>query len=72
MQPNIKEIEGYLTGFLEKDAEPFCKELWNLCLSAQENEQGVPQELLKAKMLEIQKEEVTTFTFMPFANADAR
>ncbi|KAL2366720.1 hypothetical protein RJZ56_000305 [Blastomyces dermatitidis] len=47
-----------LTGFLDKDTPKFCKELWNLCLSAQTNPQGVPKELLEAKKLELRQEKV--------------
>ncbi|KEF61809.1 uncharacterized protein A1O9_03379 [Exophiala aquamarina CBS 119918] len=47
-----------LTGFLDKDTPKFCKELWNLCLSAQSNPQGVPKELLEAKKLELIQEKV--------------
>ena len=48
-----------LTGFLEKSAPRFCKELWTLCLSAQSNPQGVPKELLEAKKLELIQEKVS-------------
>ena len=47
-----------LTGFLDKDTASFCKELWNLCLSAQSSPQGVPKELLEAKKLELIQEKV--------------
>ncbi len=47
-----------LTGFLDKETPPFCKELWKLCLSAQTNPQGVPKELLEAKKLELIQEKV--------------
>lgn len=47
-----------LTGFLDKDTASFCKELWNLCLSAQSSPQGVPKELLEAKKLELMQEKV--------------
>lgn len=50
-----------LTGFLDKDTAPFCKELWNLCLSAQSSPQGVPKELLEAKKLELIQEKVCWF-----------
>ncbi|KAK5104432.1 hypothetical protein LTS08_002321 [Lithohypha guttulata] len=57
--PNIKELQIQLTGFLDKDTPKFCKDLWNLCLSAQSNHQGVPKELLEAKKQElIQEKEV--------------
>lgn len=57
-QPDIKVLQIQLTGFLDKDTPKFCKELWNLCLSAQENPQGVPKELLEAKKLELIQEKV--------------
>ena len=56
--PNIKDMQIQLTGFLEKSAAVFCKELWTLCLSAQSNPQGVPKELLEAKKLELIQEKV--------------
>lgn len=55
-QPDIKSLQIQLTGFLDKDTAPFCKELWNLCLSAQASPQGVPKELLEAKKLELIQE----------------
>ncbi|KAG4441326.1 hypothetical protein IFR05_003189 [Cadophora sp. M221] len=54
--PDIKTMQIQLTGFLDKDTAGFCKELWNLCLSAQSNPQGVPKELLEAKKLELIQE----------------
>ncbi|KAL3961991.1 hypothetical protein ACCO45_003514 [Purpureocillium lilacinum] len=51
--PDIKSIQIQLTGFLDKDTASFCKELWNMLLSAQSNKSGVPQELLEAKKLEL-------------------
>ncbi|KAM3556699.1 hypothetical protein MY1884_004928 [Beauveria asiatica] len=56
--PDIKVIQIQLTGFLDKDTAPFCKELWKLFLSAQESPQGVPKELLEAKKLELIQEKV--------------
>lgn len=55
-QPDIKSLQIQLTGFLDKDTAPFCKELWNLFLSAQTSPQGVPKELLEAKKLELIQE----------------
>lgn len=57
-QPDVKKLQIQLTGFLDKDTPNFCKELWNLCLSAQSNAQGVPKELLEAKKLELIQEKV--------------
>ncbi|KAF1932443.1 PWI domain-containing protein [Didymella exigua CBS 183.55] len=57
--PNIKEIQIQLTGFLNKDTPAFCKELWDLMLSAQESPMGVPKEMLEAKKLELQQEQLS-------------
>jgi hypothetical protein len=57
-QPDIKSLQIQLTGFLDKDTAPFCKELWKLLLSAQASAQGVPKELLEAKKLELIQEKV--------------
>ncbi|KAJ5769386.1 hypothetical protein N7520_003945 [Penicillium odoratum] len=54
--PDIKSMQIQLTGFLDKDTPKFCKDLWLLLLSAQENPQGVPKELLEAKKLELMQE----------------
>ncbi|KAJ4397047.1 hypothetical protein N0V93_001271 [Gnomoniopsis smithogilvyi] len=56
--PDIKSLQIQLTGFLDKDTAPFCKELWNLCLSAQTSPQGVPKELLEAKKMELIQEKL--------------
>ncbi|KAJ5917836.1 hypothetical protein N7454_010211 [Penicillium verhagenii] len=56
--PDIKSIQIQLTGFLDKDTPKFCKDLWSLCLSGQENPQGVPKELLEAKKLELIQEKL--------------
>jgi serine/arginine repetitive matrix protein 1 len=60
-QPKIKEIQIQLTGFLNKETPAFCKELWDLMLSAQDSAMGVPRELLEAKKLELQQEQVSRF-----------
>ncbi|KAI2614528.1 uncharacterized protein GGS25DRAFT_55016 [Hypoxylon fragiforme] len=56
--PDIKSMQIQLTGFLDKDTAPFCKDLWKLCLSAQSSPQGVPKELLEAKKLELIQEKI--------------
>ncbi|OJJ34004.1 hypothetical protein ASPWEDRAFT_173437 [Aspergillus wentii DTO 134E9] len=56
--PDIKSLQIQLTGFLDRDTAKFCKELWSLCLSGQENPQGVPKELLEAKKLELIQEKI--------------
>ncbi|KAI0523695.1 hypothetical protein F5B22DRAFT_410151 [Xylaria bambusicola] len=58
LKPDIKSLQIQLTGFLDKDTAPFCKELWKLCLSAQSSPQGVPKELLEAKKLELIQEKI--------------
>jgi hypothetical protein len=60
-QPNIKAIQIQLTGFLEQEAAGFCKELWDLMLSAQDSEKGVPAQLLEEKKREIQAQVNTPF-----------
>ncbi|KAJ5161219.1 hypothetical protein N7492_006611 [Penicillium capsulatum] len=60
--PDIKALQIQLTGFLDKDTSKFCKELWSLCLSGQENPQGVPKELLEAKKLELMQEKLYMFS----------
>jgi serine/arginine repetitive matrix protein 1 len=57
-QPNIKQLQTDVTGFLDKDAAPFCLSLWKLCLSAQEDPNGIPKELLQAKKEELMQERV--------------
>ncbi|KAH6703374.1 hypothetical protein EV126DRAFT_399003 [Verticillium dahliae] len=56
--PDIKGLQIQLTGFLDKETAPFCKELWKLFLSAQASPQGVPKELLEAKKLELIQEKI--------------
>jgi serine/arginine repetitive matrix protein 1 len=65
-QPEIKQIQHGLTGFLDKDAPAFCKEMWNLLLSAQESSNGIPKELLEAKKAEIQQ--VLSYLRVPVPN----
>ena len=58
LQPNIKELQIQLTGFLDKDAASFCQALWKLCLSAQDSPHGVPKELIEAKKAELAQAKV--------------
>lgn len=62
-QPDPRKIQLNLTGFLEKDTPIFCKQLWNLLLSAQSNPVGVPTELLEAKKEELRLAKVRVFFF---------
>ncbi|EXF83210.1 hypothetical protein CFIO01_01436 [Colletotrichum fioriniae PJ7] len=55
---DMQKVNLQLTGFLDKDTAPFCKELWKLFLSAQTSPQGVPKELLEAKKLELIQEKM--------------
>lgn len=58
-QPNIKELQIQLTGFLGKDAAAFCQSLWKLCISAQESDNGIPKELVEAKKAELAQARVS-------------
>lgn len=58
-QPNIRELQISLTGFLDKDAATFCAALWKLCLSAQDSPHGVPKEILEAKKAELAQAKVS-------------
>ncbi|KAI0463046.1 hypothetical protein LJB42_003852 [Komagataella kurtzmanii] len=44
---DIKEIYLQLKGFLEDQTLPFCTELWELLLEAQESRDGIPEKLKK-------------------------
>lgn len=68
-KPDIKTLQIQLTGFLDKDTPKFCKDLWSLCLSAQENPQGVPKELLEAKKLELIQEKVSIYLIYIYIHA---
>ncbi|KAL1311675.1 hypothetical protein AAFC00_001779 [Neodothiora populina] len=56
--PDIKSLQIQLTGFLGKDAAPFCKELWTLCLDAQKSDTGIPKQLVEAKKAELIQEKI--------------
>ncbi|AFZ79258.1 hypothetical protein BEWA_021050 [Theileria equi strain WA] len=51
-----KRLQINLTGFMAKKAHVFVKELWDLLLSAQENEYGIPQAFIDEKKREIENE----------------
>ncbi|CAN6674677.1 hypothetical protein TRVA0_060S00562 [Trichomonascus vanleenenianus] len=55
--PNIKSIYLQLKGFLGDKALTFCTKLWDLLLTAQEDPDGIPPELVKLKLEEIKREE---------------
>lgn len=48
-----------LTGFLEKNTQPFLLELWKLLLSAQESFGGIPAIFLEQKKEELRQKKVT-------------
>jgi hypothetical protein len=54
-------IQINLTGFLEKNAADFMRELWTLLLSAQDSATGIPREFLEKKKQEIAARKVTCF-----------
>jgi hypothetical protein len=43
------KLRTKLRGFLGRDTYGFCKELWELCLSAQSNSEGIPYRYLNTK-----------------------
>jgi serine/arginine repetitive matrix protein 1 len=51
-----KKMQMELTGFLEKQAGPFMKELWTLLVSAQSNKMGIPQVFLDRKKTELREQ----------------
>lgn len=59
VQPDIKALQFEMSSFLGKHAPKFCKDLWNLCLSAQDSESGIPRQLLEAKTNELREQEVS-------------
>jgi hypothetical protein len=58
VQPEIKKLQIFLRPTLNGKEEAFCKELWDLMLSAQESDQGVPPKLLEAKKLQLKQDKV--------------
>eukprot|EP01023_Acetabularia_acetabulum_P019819 TRINITY_DN20168_c0_g2_i1.p1 TRINITY_DN20168_c0_g2~~TRINITY_DN20168_c0_g2_i1.p1 ORF type:complete len:215 (-),score=27.25 TRINITY_DN20168_c0_g2_i1:46-690(-) len=52
-----KELQVYLTGFLEKNTGLFMKELWTLLAQAQESPSGIPQQILDIKAEELKNKE---------------
>ncbi|KJX99466.1 hypothetical protein TI39_contig357g00009 [Zymoseptoria brevis] len=54
--PDIKKLQTDIAGFLDKDTAAFCLSLWKLCLSAQEDPNGIPKELIEAKKEELKQE----------------
>jgi hypothetical protein len=52
-------MQMMMTGFLGKTkTRIFMEDLWNILAEAQENEFGIPQELIELKKIELQKKKV--------------
>lgn len=64
-----RQLQISLTGFLEKNTSLFCKELWQLLISANETGTGIPQRFLdeKAEEMRRQKEEAERVQWPPHA-----
>ena len=45
-----KKMQVMMTGFLEDKTQTFMIELWDLLLSAQDAESGIPAQLIKEKL----------------------
>lgn len=56
-KPEIKSIQKQLAGFLEEDCSPFCKSLWELLLSAQDDIDGIPAQLIEEHKKIIEEKE---------------
>ncbi|CDK27496.1 unnamed protein product [Kuraishia capsulata CBS 1993] len=55
--PDMRTIQLQLLPFLgETDSPRFCKELWELLLSAQDDKDGIPAVLLEARKKEIERQ----------------
>ena len=53
--PDIGNFEQHMSGFLGKDTRPFCSKLWTLALSAQNDPDGIPKELVEERRRELQR-----------------
>ena len=51
--PDPCELQLLLTGFLERQAQPFVAALWTMLADAQAGAQGIPSTLLEAKKAEL-------------------
>ena len=58
--PDPKLLQLNLTGFLEKNAASFVKELWERILSAQEHPSGIPREDIEKEMELLEKKKSLT------------
>ena len=55
---DAKVMQMHLTGFMQKNARLFMKELWELLVSAQQNPSGIPTAILEEKKEQIRLEKV--------------
>lgn len=53
LDPKLLQVN--MTGFMERKAGPFCSELWQHLISAQESPVGVPREFIDQKKEELKK-----------------
>lgn len=51
--PTLDLLKSQLSGFLETQADSFCKSLYNLLLEAQKDPDGVPQSLVDQKIAQL-------------------
>jgi len=66
-KPDPKVVQINLTGFLNaKNARLFMGELWPMLVSAQSNPNGIPQELIDAKKLELETHKADKETMQKF------
>lgn len=54
--PSIKDIEIQLNSFLGDESKKFCKQLWKLLISAQNDKDGIPKQLIEKKRKERERE----------------
>ena len=67
--PDPRKMQINLTGFLNgKNARIFMGELWKLLDSAQNNESGIPQEMIDKKKEEIKNRRVWLYIHWGWAN----
>lgn len=60
--PDPRKMQINLTGFLNgKNARSFMGELWDLLVSAQDNDTGIPEAFLQQKKDQIKKRLVNIF-----------
>lgn len=56
--PNIKEIQLNLHGFLEDATPKFCKQLWEMLVAAQDDKDGIPPQLIALKKEQMEQDRV--------------